>query len=658
MTHYPRSLMDFFMVQTSSLSGLFGKTKSLPGALLAAIGLLLLLPIPAMATQLKTVSLPITIDYPLLDTLTIQSAFNDPDQTARILEAENGCTTITISKPHWREENGLMRLETFVDLSAGKSYGGRCYMPVSWQGYTTIGQKPQIDPQTWQLSFTPVDIDIHDLQHQPVKLGGIISKLLKSRVFPYLSQIQIDLAPPVADLKQVLLPMFADQYQQRTEKILDSMRPDRTLVTPEYVRVNILMDTESAAPDDVDDLAAAPLSKDELDQFITAWETWDAFLVHMLRALTEKPLTEEEQQVLLDVLLVTRHEFIEELSQNPTGEDFVRKQFLWAWEQIAPIFRKHLSKETSARSLGYLAFFTASDALAALDELGPALGIEISREGLIRLARLLGDLPSGTLTYHPAANQRLRQVLGLEPLPEPPIETQPPQPDSGGSGDGAKKSSRWQQLVSFLTAPRQVWAAEKREVNEKLKPWVAPKSGIEDYLERIKKLLQKTAVAVVTEKKLPEKHRSLYQKLVYATAWQESCFRQFHTQNRQLTYLLSYNRSSVGLMQINERVWRGIYDQERLRWDIHYNALAGCEVLATYFDRYALKRWEQIKSLNPTQMAGVVYAMYNGGPGQFNKFLTRIQTGKFLLSDRLFKEKYTWVTKDQWASINQCLVSD
>ncbi len=112
----------------------------------------------------------------------------------------------------------------------------------------------------------------------------------------------------------------------------------------------------------------------------------------------------------------------------------------------------------------------------------------------------------------------------------------------------------------------------------------------------------------------------------------------------------------MGLMQINERVWRGIYDLNRLRWDIRYNARAGCEILATYFHRYGLKRFDQMKSLNPTVMAGVVYAMYNGGPSQFKKFLSRLKTGKYYLSDRLFKEKYTWVTRNQWTHINQCLV--
>ena len=645
---------SFFNGLASMNRWIYRSTKGAIGVLT----LFLLVGISAAAGQTKTITLPITIDYPLLQTLTIQSAFNGPNQTARLLETEDGCTAVTVSNPRWAEKNGLVRFEVYVDLEAGKFFNGNCLMPVTWQGYVVSFQQPEIDPANWQLTFKPVDMKIYDRHHQPTKIPGIISQLMTSWVYPYLNQIRIDLAPPVEDLKQILLPMFPDQYRQRAQKILDSLRPGNLLVESNHVRINILVDAEVSNKDNTDYPATAPLSKSELDRFIKIWETWDALLVHMILSLSGKSLSEGEQQILLDTLLETRHRFSAELANDQIGEDFVKMQFLWAWEQIAPIFHRHLSEGSSGQALGYLTFFTASDALAILDELGPALGIEISREGLIRLARLLGDLPSDSLEYRPEADHRLRQIFGFEPIPKgPDIEVQPGPADPETPGTGEKKHSRWQPFIYFLVTPRQALAVEKQTPIGRLKPWIVPKSGIDDYLGRIKKLLKQTAEEVVAKSNPLKKHRTLYQRIVYATAWQESCFRQFHTKNRRLVYLRSYNGSSVGLMQINERVWRGIYDLNRLRWDIRYNARAGCEILATYFHRYALKRFDQIKSLNPTEMAGVVYAMYNGGPGQFKKFLSRLKTGKGYLSDRLFREKYTWVTRNQWTHINQCLVS-
>ena len=73
-------------------------------------------------------------------------------------------------------------------------------------------------------------------------------------------------------------------------------------------------------------------------------------------------------------------------------------------------------------------------------------------------------------------------------------------------------------------------------------------------------------------------------------------------------------------MQINERVWRGIYNRDRLRWDIRYNALAGCEIVDLYLRRYVLKGDVVGKySGDSVLLSRVIYAMYNGGPGQLKK---------------------------------------
>jgi hypothetical protein len=122
----------------------------------------------------------------------------------------------------------------------------------------------------------------------------------------------------------------------------------------------------------------------------------------------------------------------------------------------------------------------------------------------------------------------------------------------------------------------------------------------------------------------------------------------------KLTYLLSYNNSSVGLMQVNERVWRGIYDTQRLRWDIQYNATAGCEIVDLYLQKYALRKYGS-DILNKTDtLARLVYAMYNGGPSQYDKFLKRSQTNELYESDRLFAQKYEWVKNGQWQQVEKC----
>ncbi|MBW2708525.1 MAG: hypothetical protein JRD04_04450, partial [Deltaproteobacteria bacterium] len=38
-------------------------------------------------------------------------------------------------------------------------------------------------------------------------------------------------------------------------------------------------------------------------------------------------------------------------------------------------------------------------------------------------------------------------------------------------------------------------------------------------------------------------------------------------------------------MQVNQWIWRGTYNQKDLRWDIRYNAVAGCEILIRYLKK-------------------------------------------------------------------------
>ena len=134
-------------------------------------------------------------------------------------------------------------------------------------------------------------------------------------------------------------------------------------------------------------------------------------------------------------------------------------------------------------------------------------------------------------------------------------------------------------------------------------------------------------------------------------------FRQFIIDNKKLTYIRSYNNSSVGMMQINERVWRGIYNIEHLRWDITYNVAAGIDILNLYLRKYALPKLKSFKGKDVLDNDGVaysLYAMYNEGPGGFSRYVKRRSSGKYSDIDNHFKEKYTWVKSSQWGRVRDC----
>jgi hypothetical protein len=409
----------------------------------------------------------------------------------------------------------------------------------------------------------------------------------------------------------------------------------------------------------------APLSEEELEAIIESWETWDAFLVHMLLALAGKPLTEADRQTIFETLLDTRYRFSTELVERTLEKDLVREQFMEAWNQLSPIFRNYLGTESSKFTLGYLAFFTAADALAALDRIGPTFGIEISEEGLIRLGRLISREKPLHLEYGLQLHPELRVILGLDASlsydtdagtggsdeANPPLGKAP-------SGLAPLKGKR-NPLAGFFTGAR-AWAETKREIPKitELRKWLPPKGAPEAYIRQVKQMLRHASAALLEESALHRVYHDFFHRLVLSTAWQESCFRQFIVNRGKITYLISYNKTSVGIMQINRRVWRGIYALDLLMWNIQYNASAGCEILEQYLNRYALPKLKRLKRkdlMTEEAVAGLVYAMYNGGPRQFHGYLKRKDRNRYYLSDRLFMKKFRATTKGRILEVKSCL---
>jgi hypothetical protein len=693
----------------------------------------------------KVVKLPITIDYPLLQNLIINKAFREQNESVVLINEGGGCIYLILSHPKVAEEKGFIRLETEVMVRAGTPLGGECLMPIAWRGYLVLYQRPVINNQTWQLSFKNYRSGIFERNRQPAHVPGILWQLIESQVFNYLNSITIDLAPPVNDLKSFLFPLFPPQVQDQTRAMLDTLRTGEPEITPEAVTLQILADVQEVyRPEDARFTEA--LSDKELEEVVAVWEQWDALLSFLVAAMAKDILTPEERRTLMDVLLETRYNFVENLGNQSVTHDFVRVQFANAWKQLSPIFRNHLHPDASPQKLGFLSFFTAADALTALDSLGPTFGVEVSRNGLVRLAKTISNDPA-VLRYSPGVNPDLQRIfemdaapmqapdqgepppneeilekdllstpqpeaevepapaqtpapevesspegeilekdLPLTPQPEPevdpaptpapevesapgveqspegeilekdlPVSPQPkpePVPEVEPESAPEPESSPLSRFINFFCTP--VYAVERADSKE-IQRWRIPETGLDSYVEKVVRLLKAQAQTTLKQKNVPTSIHSTFRLMIPAMAWQESCFRQFVMRNNQLTYLLSYNNSSVGLMQVNTRVWRGLYDAERLRWDIRYNAAAGCEIAALYLKDYALRDRKGGERPDNETVAQLVYAMYNGGPGQYKKFLERKRSGNLYKSDKLFLEKYEWVTTASWDKISKCL---
>ncbi len=615
---------------------------------------------PGMAAT-ETVNLPLTIDYPLLRSLAVATAFTDPGETTVVLDENQGCRRITLSAPNYHGEGSHLKFEVKAEVRLGTTLGDTCLAPVDWEGYVVFEQRPRIEKQSWQLYFETLDSTLYDRNHRPAPVAGIIWKLINTPVHEYLSSIRIDLAPPVSELKAFLQSLFPPESINRAKQMLDTLRPEAITVNTQALQIKIYTNIDVAkrpAPA----AKAESLSGAELAQVTAHWEAWDAFLVYTITSLAPHKLSADDRQCLLDTLLTIRYQFITALTTATIERDMIRQQFVTAWTDLTPVFRHYLGGRPSGNLLGYLAFFTASDAVVALDRIGPQLGLEISREGLIRLARLLARQQPVTLAYRSEVDTDLRRILGLAPelksdeavFKGEEVELEPPGPQSTLDSEQTILG-----ILSALLIPN-AWAQKLNPIDSlaEIRTWLAARHNSDTYLKRIESLLLNSAGKVLGKRKTSNAYAKMFPQVVLATAWQESCMRQFLVKKKKIVYLRSYNGSSVGVMQINERVWRGMYDLHRLRWNIRYNVRAGCEILDLYVTKYIEKNLKEMnsgKKIAFDTLAQVIYAMYNGGPQDFKKFLSRKKMGKYFKSDKLFLEKYTWVKTGQWQNMRKCL---
>ena len=542
---------------------------------LKMIGLVLVMMVlPDMAVAQNAI-LPVTIDYPMLNSLVESRLFKKSEKEVELVKDPMGCKKVFISDPEFSRDSSKLRFELKVRVKAGVEVNNDCYLPVEWEGYVVFIQTPVIDPETFRLSFRTEDSWVLNKKREPGIISGPLWNLVKEKVHTQVDGIRIDLIPCVNEMKAFLAVMFPESDLDKAVTMVESMKPGKIEVRDKAVRIAMNVDVASVY-DETRKKKEEILSQEELAVFIDTWQTMDAFIVYAVGSLAGRSLTADEQEKIFETLLDTRYRFLSELDQPEKENDFVRDQFIDAWSKLSFLFRHHLGKNSSS-PMGVLALFSSLDALTALDAIGPALGIEISRNGLLRMARLISDGQAADLSYSFEIDKNLRKVMGVD---EELIESPEYIKDSPGKEQDFLHRILNRLLSAVLKAiggspySEAIAADKKKPDREDPAQWLPDKTNINGFVAKVRKELKIATDQTVVKKSPDPEFRDLFYFIVDAVAWQESCYRQFKQSRGVIEYLRSYNNTSVGLMQINEKVWRGMYNQEKLRWNIRYNMAA------------------------------------------------------------------------------------
>lgn len=600
----------------------------------------------AAPAEAREVRLPLSVESPVIREALMRDLFNDPQQRAVFWGEPGGCSFFYLQDPQVESQVDRLRVTAHGEARLGTELGDGCLSPITWSGVLELFEQPRLDG--WQLRFEVVDSNLYNQQHEKTMLVGQLWDRIKESIQPRFAAVKVDLGEPFRELREFLPTVIDPNKAEEARVAIDSLHPVSARALPKGIVVEAAIEVAEAPSAPVSAAIEPPLTDAEIEAFSARANQWDAFVTFVIRTLGAKTLSRAAHQALLETLLEARYQILGALEAPSRREDPVRQLFLKSWERLRPVADDISRDLPGAEAAQVLTFVAAGDALQALDQVGPAFGVEISADGLRRMARMIAPAdPADPLAYNPDVDPTLRQFLGFgspisgaTPAPEPePTSVAPP-------------TSGW--MPWRWLEPSDAWAGPAADHSAHWKGWVvdqAPDVGA--YLKRVRRLLSNVSSAVLGREQRPAADADLFRKLIPATAWQESCWRQFHVKDGKVTYLRS-SQASVGMLQLNERVWRGFYETEKLRWNIAYNVEAGAEVLLHYLD---LARDERADGRPPADLARAIYAAYNGGPAQMRRYLDPKRRGKALarVIDQLFGAKFSASGDGVESGVASCL---
>jgi hypothetical protein len=371
------------------------------------------------------------------------------------------------------------------------------------------------------------------------------------------------------------------------------------------------------------------------------WQQWDSFLTNVVKRLGEEFRPDQREQ-LAEVFLEARYQLVDAVSSG--ASDPVPQLFTDAWTRLSPLVKQAIPGASQQTASQYTSFVRAMDAASSVSGLGQRLGVfRITPDALRGAARLLNAGGADPLAYVLDVDAGLRDLLGFTETPPTPRPSQ------------LLEESRWQRLQQRAARAMRLLAARAAHAAEvdvdRLNEWVPESRELQDYLVEVRNLLVETSGKVLAKSNLAAERQQLYRQIVFATGWQESCWRQFIKKGTKLTPLAS-STGDVGLMQVNRIVWRNVYDVKGLNGDIRYNGSAGAEILYQYLTRYAIAKKEDQQPGG--HLARATYSAYNAGPRGLARYRGVRQSATWKKVDDAFWTKFQAVSAGEELDVKSC----
>ncbi len=600
----------------------------------------------------REVRVPLRFEPPFLRDVLEQELYTGPGNTAVVFEDDSGCARLTLASPSIEAKGGLLVVRTAADGLGGTSFQDWCVLPLRWQGMVELDLEPWVDRERSLLRFRVVASRFLPERVSLLLPTDTALSWVKSYVHGRVEEeLVVELEPALEELGAVL-PLFLREGDPspRVERLAlgGAEVAEGALVT--WLQLEIVGEERAEQPG-----PEPALTPEEVESLFEMQQRWDAFLTFVSGEAARAASDAELRRELLAVLLDARQDLVEAAITpvSTARPDPVRTYFLHTWARLAPLLRR-LDPAAQGASLRWTAFVAAGDALRAVDELGPATELDVSSDGLRRLARMLvaADFTADPLDYSEEVDPELRRSFDFgEPLELPPPEPMPmhpPEPTPETELVPPEPPPVSTPPHSRLDPSVVLVAAESTQGSDRLRGWVPKRSELDGYLELVRALLERSGEHALGSKPLAAEYRPLYRAALLATAWQETCWRHY-VRRRGAIVVIRSSAGALGLMQVSPRVWRGFYDRSSLERDVAYNGRAGAEILMHYLTQYAIAREEHKHAGGTDNLARSAYAMYNGGPREQGRYRRAKPHPRERAVDQSFLDKYRAVKQGNLA---------
>jgi hypothetical protein len=617
------------------------RRNALSGSGLLALVLLLL---PA-GGEAALVEVPLTVETRFLAHAVAGALELDAAGDGRI--HADDCNRVELGDLAVATTEGEAVVSLAVRAVTGAWVFGRCRSLSSWQGRMNLELVPELEPGGLAVRFAPHGAELVRPDGSPAPLTRPTRLLAENLILPRMGRVRVDLTEPLAAIDGLLGAVLADRTPALLERthILAVQVLDRGLGLRLGFRVAVAPRLERPR-------AEPPLAPEELVRWQRLEDELDGFLTTVIAVLAASATHADLRLELLAVLLDARHGIAEALSEHgdpmeegddgrppadATDPDPVRRLFIESWDRLRPWLAELDFADVPGleAELRLAAFMAGGDALRALDALGPEFALDISRDGLRRLARLLlaEDAPERFTPLPLEVDPAFRALFGMD-RPRP-VETR-----------GL--------LLAILDSLVASAAAEAESPADALRGVVPRLAILDDYLELVATLLeQQTDAHLSAGSRVPPRLQPRMDPLVWATAWKESCWRQF-IGSPDNPRVLTSRVGALGMMQVHARVWRGVYELERLADEVDYNVTAGTEILEHYLVDYAIRRGEHELPGGDDNLIRATYAAYNGGPSQLSRYRRDDTPARLRAIDNDFWRHYQIIRSTQWPDVSSC----